>query len=85
MDVEFKDEVLERKRKKVREIGDPPGLKAPIDSDVAGLSVTAGMDESRTVMVAGHSTAAGVSEKRAASMAGHSVIADVVVRRAVTN
>ena len=67
------------------EIRDPPGLKAPIDSDVAGLSVTAGMDESRTVMVAGHSTAAGVSEKRAANMAGHSVIADVVVRRAGTN
>ena len=49
--MKFKGELWEKKRR----IGFPPGLEAPVDCDVAGLSVAAGVNEKRTVNVAGHS------------------------------
>ena len=41
VDVEFRGGLLE----KSKEIGSPPGLVAPVDSGVAALSATAGVDE----------------------------------------
>ena len=49
VDVEFRGGLLEKKRKDMREIELPPGLVAPVDSGVAGLSATAGVDERRAV------------------------------------
>ena len=48
VDVEFRGGLLEKKK----EIGFPPGLVAPVDSGVAGLSATAGVDERRAVTIA---------------------------------
>ena len=41
--------LLESKKSMLR---GPPGLVAPVDSDVAGLSATAGVDERRAVTIA---------------------------------
>ena len=48
VDVEFRGGLLEKRK----EIGFPPGLVAPVDSGVAGLSATAGVDERRAVAIA---------------------------------
>ena len=48
VDVEFRGVLLERKK----EIGFPPGLVTLVDSGVAGLSDTAGVDERRAVTIA---------------------------------
>ena len=48
VDVEFRGGLLEKKK----EIGFPLGLVAPVDSGVAGLSATAGVDERRAVTIA---------------------------------
>ena len=48
MGVEFKGGLSESKKSMLRA---PPGLVALIDSGVAGLSATAGVDESRAVTV----------------------------------
>ena len=63
--VEFEDGLLERKWKGGREISHPPGLKAPINSDVAGFSVAAGMSEKRKVYMAGNSVTDGANERKA--------------------
>ena len=47
VDVEFRGGLLEKRK----EIGFPPGLVAPVDSGVAGLSATAGVDERRAVTI----------------------------------
>ena len=49
VDVEFKGGLLESKTSMLR---GPPGLVAPVDSDVAALSATAGVDERRAVTIA---------------------------------
>ena len=46
--MEFRGGLLEKRK----EIGFPPGLVAPVDSDVAGLSATAGVDERQAVTIA---------------------------------
>ena len=47
VDTEFRGGLLEKRK----EIGVPPGLVAPVDSDVVGLSATAGVDERRAVSI----------------------------------
>ena len=49
VDVEFKGGLSESKKSMLR---GPPGLVAPVDSDVAGLSAAAGVDERRAVTIA---------------------------------
>ena len=49
MNVEFKCGLLESKKSMLR---GPAGLLAPVDSDVAGLSATDGVDERRAVTTA---------------------------------
>ena len=51
VDMEFRGGLLEKRRK----IGLPPGLVARVDSDVASLSVIAGVNEKRAVTVASQS------------------------------
>ena len=51
VDVEFRGRLLEKRRKEMREIEFPQGLVAPVDSGVAGLSATAGVDETRAVTI----------------------------------
>ena len=48
VDVEFRGGLLEKRK----EIGLPSGLVLPVDSDVAGLSATSGVDERRAVTIA---------------------------------
>ena len=80
VDILFRSGLLEKRRK----IGFLPGLMASLVIDVPGLSVTAGVNEKRALIVAGLFATAGENERRTASMAGHSVIAGLEKRRAVT-
>ena len=48
VDVEFRDGLLESKRTALR---GPAGLVAPVDSDVARLSATGGVDETRAAAI----------------------------------
>ena len=58
VDMVFRSGLLEKRRKN----GFPPGLVASMESNVAGLSVTAGENEKRTAFMAGHSVIAGLEE-----------------------
>ena len=79
VDMVFRSGLLEKRRK----VGYSPGLVASMESDAAGLSVTAGVSKKRAVIVAGLFAAAGENERRTAFMAGHSVIAGLEERRTV--
>ena len=74
----FRSGLLEKRKK----VGFSPGLVAGMESDVAGLSVNAGVNEKRAVIVAGLFAIADENERRTAFMAGHSVIAGLDERRA---
>ena len=51
VDVEFRDRLLQKKRKEMRVVEFPPGLVAPVDSGVARLSATAGVVERGAVTI----------------------------------